>query len=99
MATPTEPQFDLDVSIETFVCDLTQNQHADERLTPSLVPIPPSQTQNTHPMTTCSKNNIHKPKLPSESHIRYPFPKALMATVTNNEPEPTCYSEAIKHPN
>jgi histone deacetylase 1/2 len=22
-----------------------------------------------------------------------------MATVTNNEPEPTCYFEAIKHPN
>jgi len=99
MATPTEPQFDLDVFTETFVCDLTQNQHADERLNPSLVLIPPSQTQNIHSMTTCSKNNIHKPKLPSESHIRYPLPKALMATVTNNELEPTCYSEAIKYPN
>jgi hypothetical protein len=50
-------------------------------------------------MTICSKNNIHKPKLPSESYIRYPLPKALMANVTNNEPELTCYSEAIKHPN
>ena len=50
-------------------------------------------------MTTRSKNNIHQPKLPLESHIRYPLLKALMTTVTNNEPEPTYYSEAIKHPN
>jgi histone deacetylase 1/2 len=99
MATPTEPQFDLDVSIATFIRDPTQNQHADERPPPSLVFVPPSQPQNTHPMTTRSKNNIHKPKLPSESHIRYLLSKALMATVTNNEPEPTCYSKAIKHPN
>jgi len=99
MEKPTEPQFDLDVSTTTFVRDPTQNQHADERPHPSLVSVPPSQPQNTHPMTTRSKNNIHQPKLPLESHIRYPLLKALMTTVTNNEPEPTCYSEAIKHPN
>jgi hypothetical protein len=37
-------------------------------------------TQNWHPMTTRSKNNMHKPKLPSDSHIKYPIPKALLAT-------------------
>ena len=99
MAKPTEPQFDLDVSTAIFVYDPTQNQHADERPPPSLVSVPPSQPQNTHPMTTRSKNNIHQPKLPLESHIKYPLLKALMTTVTNNEPEPTYYSEAIKHPN
>jgi histone deacetylase 1/2 len=43
MATPTEPQFDLDVSTATFVRDPIQNQHADERPPPSLVYVPPSQ--------------------------------------------------------
>lgn len=48
-------------------------------------------------MTTRSKNNIHKPKQLSDSYIRYPLPKALMATVTTTDREPSCYSEAVKH--
>jgi histone deacetylase 1/2 len=59
IATPIEPQFDFDVTTATFVHDPTQNQHADDRPPPSLVSVPPSQPQNTHPMTTRNKNNIH----------------------------------------
>ena len=55
------------------------------------------QPTNNHPMTTRSKNNIHKPKIPPNSHTRYPLPKALMATVKQIEMEPTCFTEANKH--
>jgi histone deacetylase 1/2 len=48
-------------------------------------------------MITRSKNNIHKPKILSDHHIRYPIPKALMTTLQPQNKEPTCYSTAVKH--
>jgi hypothetical protein len=48
-------------------------------------------------MQTRSKNNIFKPKSLPDGFIRYPLPKALLATATPDEVEPTCYSQAAKH--
>lgn len=48
-------------------------------------------------MTIGSKKNIHKPKLRSDSHNKYPIPKAFMATIQTQEQEPTCYLEAVKN--
>jgi histone deacetylase 1/2 len=79
--------------------NITEPQNTDsppQVLLPS-ASAPP--TQNWHPMTTRSKNNIHKPKLPSDSHVKYPIPKALLATFQTPETEPTCYIEAVKNPN
>jgi histone deacetylase 1/2 len=78
--------------------NITKPQNTDsppQVLLPS-ASAPP--TQNWHPMTTRSKNNMHKPKLPSDSHIKYPIPKALLATFQTPETEPTCYTEAVKNP-
>jgi len=41
---------------------------------------PQQQIHTTHPMITRSKNNIYKPKIQSDHHIRYPIPKAIMTT-------------------
>jgi hypothetical protein len=49
-------------------------------------------------MQTRSKNNIFKPKSLPDGFIRYPLPKALLATACPDEVEPTCYSQAAKHP-
>ena len=79
--------------------DITQPHNADSP-PQALLPSPPTpQKQNLHPMTTKSKNNIHKPKLPSNSHVRYRIPKALLTTFQTLEQEPTCYSEAIENQN
>jgi hypothetical protein len=55
-------------------------------------------TRNFHPMITHNKNYVHKSKLISDYHVRYPFPKALMATFQSNDLEPSCHSKAVKHP-
>ena len=49
-------------------------------------------------MTTRSRNNIFKPKPNSDDFVRYPLPKALLASLQTSEIEPSCYSEAIKSP-
>jgi hypothetical protein len=51
----------------TFTETLLENSQ-----TPAPVPTP-------HPMITCSKNFITKPKLPTDGTVRYPLPKALLA--------------------
>jgi len=48
-------------------------------------------------MITRSKNNIHKPKIISDHHPRYPIPKALITTLQPHNQEPICYSTAVKH--
>uniref|UniRef100_A0A2N9EH56 Reverse transcriptase Ty1/copia-type domain-containing protein n=1 Tax=Fagus sylvatica TaxID=28930 RepID=A0A2N9EH56_FAGSY len=52
----------------------------------------------THPMTTRSQANIFKPKPMFPGIIKYPLPKALLATQTHGLHEPTCYTEASKSP-
>jgi hypothetical protein len=49
-------------------------------------------------MQTRSKNNIFKPKTLPKGLIRYPLPKALIATTSSNDIEPTSYTTASKHP-
>lgn len=52
---------------------------------------------NTHAMTTRSKNNIQRPKHIPNGSIVHPLPKALLATITEDNSEPSCYIEATKH--
>jgi hypothetical protein len=54
-----------------------------------------SHLPSTHPMLTRSKPNI-----PIDDTIKYPFPKALLATTSNlsHNPEPTCFTTASKDP-
>jgi hypothetical protein len=49
-------------------------------------------------MQTRSKNNIFKPKSLPDGLVRYPLPKALLATSSSHDIEPTSYSTASKHP-
>ena len=99
MASPSRPHTNLHIVSGSPTRDVTLSQHEDHPA-PLLLPFPPlPQHQNIHSMITRSKNNIYKPKLASDSHIRYPIPKALMATIQPPEKEPTCYSTAIKHHN
>ncbi|KAG1327876.1 hypothetical protein COCNU_01G018100 [Cocos nucifera] len=35
---------------------------------------------SNHPMQTCSRNNINKPKQFTDGTVRYPLPKALLAS-------------------
>lgn len=51
-----------------------------------------------HHMLTGSKTNSLKPKHLDDDFIRYPIPKALVATTRPPLLEPTCYSEASKYP-
>jgi hypothetical protein len=67
------------------------------------VPVPTLASASPMPqlgraMQTRSKNNIFKPKSLPDGFIRYPFSKALLATASPDEVEPTCYSQAAKHP-
>jgi histone deacetylase 1/2 len=72
--------------------------HQQNNTDPAPSPSPPQQPVHTsHSMITRSKNNIHKPKILSNHHIRYPIPKALMTTLQPQNREPTCYSTAVKH--
>uniref|UniRef100_A0A2N9GYN8 Reverse transcriptase Ty1/copia-type domain-containing protein n=1 Tax=Fagus sylvatica TaxID=28930 RepID=A0A2N9GYN8_FAGSY len=67
--------------------------------------LPPASTipphlPSTHPMLTRSKHNILKPKTPTDDTIRYPLPKALLATASHlsHSTEPTCLKNASKDP-
>jgi hypothetical protein len=51
-----------------------------------------------HPMQTRGKDNISKPKVFFPGIIKYPLPKALLATTDQESPEPTSYTAASKHP-
>jgi hypothetical protein len=64
-----------------------------EDLDTILVPPPPQ-----HVMQTRSKNNIFKPKALPDGLIRYPLPKALTATTSSTDVEPTSYTTSSKHP-
>ncbi|KAA8522693.1 hypothetical protein F0562_009145 [Nyssa sinensis] len=52
-------------------------------------------SSNHHPMTTRSKNNIHKPRKNSDDSVRHPLPRALLAEHSPAK-EPTCFTEASK---
>ena len=98
MVSTSNPHTDLHIVSGSPTRDVTLSQHEDHPA-PLLLPFPPRpQHQNIHSMITRSKNNIHKPKLASDSH-RYPIPKALMATIQSQEKKPTYYSTAVKHHN
>lgn len=64
---------------------------------PSLAPIlPPTAPFRTHLITTRSRLNIHKPKIPANGTVRYPPPRALTASLSSPDHEPTCFFEAAK---
>jgi hypothetical protein len=58
---------------------------------PPLVPL-----ASLHPMVTCAKNNISKPREFTDGRVRYPLPKALLAESSAIEMKPTCHSTAVK---
>lgn len=62
-------------------------------------PLNPSASASIHPMITHARNNISKPKNPTDGTVRYPLPRALLAKASPSEVEPTCYSAAIKDAN
>jgi hypothetical protein len=49
-------------------------------------------------MITRAKNNISKPKFPSDDTIRYPLARVLLTVANLDLVELTCYSYAVKHP-
>jgi hypothetical protein len=49
-------------------------------------------------MTTRSQNLIHKPYTFTVGRVKYSPPQAFTATIPTHEDEPTCYSQASKHP-
>ncbi|KAG6737373.1 hypothetical protein POTOM_058889 [Populus tomentosa] len=97
MASSSGSQTDSGVRLNST----TVSSHEPPPTDPPLpIPLPyasaPPMT-NLHPMTTRSKNNIHKPKLPPDFLIKHPIPKALLAAIQTPETEPTCYTEAVKN--
>ena len=62
----------------------------------SSVPLLPH--PSPHPMITCSKNHITKPKTPINGTIRYPLPKALLAVAPGSlsKPEPNYFTMVVK---
>jgi len=65
-----------------------------EPASPAPLRIPPTRV---HDMTTWSQNMVFKPSKFTDGRVRYP-PQALMASIASNEEEPTCFSQASKHP-
>ena len=51
-------------------------------------------------MITRSKQNISKPKIPTDGTIRYPLPKAFIAATTDSQiiTKLTCFTTASKNP-
>jgi len=49
-------------------------------------------------MTTRSQNQIYKPYTFTDGRVKYPPPQALIASIAAHEDEPTCFSQATKHP-
>ena len=98
VASPSIPPSDHDVHLISPAIKSNEPPHTDS---PTHIPLPSASAppmQNLHPMTTRSKNNIHKPRLPPDFHVKYPIPKALLTTIQTLETEPTCYTEAVKFP-
>jgi hypothetical protein len=81
---------------------------SDPHLTPAASPEASSQTEpssaphlpptSSHHMVTRSKNQISKPKIPTDGTIRYPLPTALVAVNAGplSVSEPTCFTMAVK---
>jgi hypothetical protein len=86
----------------------TQNPPQEPQITPTASassPHPELTTEpilplNHHPMITRSKQNISKPKIPTDGTIRYPLPKALITATTESQitSKPTCFTTASKNP-
>uniref|UniRef100_A0A2N9HY12 Reverse transcriptase Ty1/copia-type domain-containing protein n=1 Tax=Fagus sylvatica TaxID=28930 RepID=A0A2N9HY12_FAGSY len=84
------------------------NTPSDTHLTPAASPenssqtdpssAPPPPPPSSHPMMTRSKNQISKPKIPTDGTIRYPLPTALLAVTAGplTVSEPTCFTVAVK---
>jgi hypothetical protein len=49
-------------------------------------------------MTTQSQNMIYKSHKFIDGMVKYPPPQALTASIATHEDEPTCFSQASKHP-
>ena len=80
------------------------DSHLTPAETPNISPNPDACSApllphpSSHPMLTRSKNNITKPKTPTDGTVRYPLPMALLAVAPGplSVPEPTCFTMAVK---
>ncbi|RVW40178.1 hypothetical protein CK203_086210 [Vitis vinifera] len=77
MASTSRPHTDLHIVSGSPTRNATLSQHEDRPTLPLLPSPSRPQHQNIYSMITRSKNNIYKPKLASDSHIRYPIPMHL----------------------
>ncbi|BFG29446.1 hypothetical protein CerSpe_157200 [Prunus speciosa] len=59
-------------------------------------PTGPAPPPPVHPMRTRLRDGITQPKHHTDGTIRYPIPRALLTVLENTEP--TCFSQATKHP-
>uniref|UniRef100_A0A2N9J5N8 Reverse transcriptase Ty1/copia-type domain-containing protein n=1 Tax=Fagus sylvatica TaxID=28930 RepID=A0A2N9J5N8_FAGSY len=82
----------------------TSDSHLTPAETPDISPNPDACSApllphpSSHPMLTRSKNNITKPKTPTDGTVRYPLPTTLLVVAPGplSVPEPTCFTMAIK---
>ncbi|BFG36388.1 hypothetical protein CerSpe_226620 [Prunus speciosa] len=66
---------------------------ADPTSPPPIEPAPPAPA---HPMRTRLRDGISQPKTRTDGTVRYPVPHALLIVL--DDVEPTCFSQASKHP-
>jgi len=57
-------------------------------------PAPPP--TRAHPMITLAQSNIHKPRQFNDGTVWYPLPRALTTSLVSTNPDPTCFSQAVK---
>uniref|UniRef100_A0A2N9E6L3 Integrase catalytic domain-containing protein n=1 Tax=Fagus sylvatica TaxID=28930 RepID=A0A2N9E6L3_FAGSY len=111
-ATPSPTQNREPISHTAPVHNIPKQSQTREQLSNITLeistPIEPLSTLNqaepsltsTHPMTTRSKNQIHKPHIPTDGTVRYSVPKALIAIAESSsiDAKPTYFTSAVKSP-
>ena len=83
------------------VCPPNSPPSSTSQIDATSAPINPTNAlPPPHPMLTHSRNNISKPKVFSDGTTRYLLPHALLVdgTCDSLTTEPTCFSQAVKHP-
>jgi hypothetical protein len=82
------------------LCSFSSNPYISDSAVPqqptssSYEDTPPAQI---HPMRTRSMNNIIQRRQLTDSTVRYPAPRGLLAHSTSALQEPTCFSNAVTH--
>jgi len=92
-------------AISPFVPHLSSNSNAsplassplDFSSHSSTVPTSPAPPPDSaYPMITRAQSNIRKPRQFNDGTVRYPLPRALTTSLVSTNPDPTCFSQAVK---